>query len=176
MDACKKLVVSCNFQPEYVIEGVLIRDGEFFVNIFKEEWLQNISTPVFSTPIFAIFNPRPFQCQTLNHDFNQWKKYSRARTTDTQWRHKSKISEKLGWCGRQNMLQPYLKIWEWEWIFDRAVKAISSLAIRSPCQQASKQSIQIWKSANKKAVLWSLDQLFVLLTWQKKRILNKTLF
>ena len=131
MDACKKLVVSCNFQPEYVIEGVLIRDGEFFVNIFKEEWLQNISTPVFSTPIFAIFNPRPFQCQTLNHDFNQWKKYSRARTTDTQWRHKSKISEKLGWCGRQNMLQPYLKIWDWEWIFGRAVKAISPLGIRS---------------------------------------------
>ena len=56
MDACKKLVVSCNFQPEYVIEGVLIRDGEFFVNIFKEEWLQNISTPVFPTPIF---NPGP---------------------------------------------------------------------------------------------------------------------
>ena len=39
------------------------------------------------------------------------------RTTDTQWRHKSKISEKKGRCGRHNMLQPYLKIWEWEWIF-----------------------------------------------------------
>ena len=39
------------------------------------------------------------------------------RTTDNQWRHKSKISEKLGQCGRQNMLRPYLKIWEWEWIF-----------------------------------------------------------
>ena len=55
------------------------------------------------------------------------------RTTDTQWRHKSKISEKLGRCGRQNMLPPYLKIWEWEWIFGRAVKAISSLGVRSPC-------------------------------------------
>ena len=31
-----------------------------------------------------------------------------------------KISEKLGRCGRQNMLPPYLKIWEWEWIFGRA--------------------------------------------------------
>ena len=57
----------------------------------------------------------------------------RARTTDTQWRHKSKISETLGRCGRQNMLRPYLKIWEWEWIFGRAVKAISSLGVRSPC-------------------------------------------
>ena len=57
----------------------------------------------------------------------------RTRTTDTQWRHKSKISEKLGQCGRQNMLPPYLKIWEWEWIFGRAVKAISSLGVRSPC-------------------------------------------
>ena len=56
-----------------------------------------------------------------------------ARTTDTQWRHKSKISEKLGRCGRQNMLPPYYTIWEWEWIFGRAVKAIFSLGVRSPC-------------------------------------------
>ena len=55
-----------------------------------------------------------------------------TRTTDTQWRHKSKISEKLGRCGRQNMLPPYLKIWEWEWIFGHAVKTISSLGVRSP--------------------------------------------
>ena len=64
-------------------------------------------------------------CKSLPH--------SGTRTTDTQWRHKSKISEKLGRCGRQNMLPPYLKIWEWEWIFGRAVKAISSLGVRSPC-------------------------------------------
>ena len=55
-----------------------------------------------------------------------------SRTTDTQWRHKSKISEKLGRCGRQNMLPPYLRIWDWDWIFGRAVKAISSLGVRSP--------------------------------------------
>ena len=54
-------------------------------------------------------------------------------TTDTIWRHKSKKSANLGRCGRQNMLQPYLKIWVWELIFDWAVKAISSLGIRSPC-------------------------------------------
>ena len=30
-------------------------------------------------------------------------------------------------------LWPYLKIWDWELIFGRAVKAISSLFIRSPC-------------------------------------------
>ena len=35
--------------------------------------------------------------------------YSQSRTTDTQWMHKSKISEKLGRCGRQNMLRSYLK-------------------------------------------------------------------
>ena len=33
----------------------------------------------------------------------------RPRTTDTRWQHKSKISEKLGRCGRLNMLPPYLK-------------------------------------------------------------------
>ena len=31
------------------------------------------------------------------------------------------------------MLRPYLKIWDWDWIFGRAVKAISSLGVRSPC-------------------------------------------
>ena len=51
---------------------------------------------------------------------------------DTQWRHKSKKSENLGRFGRQNMLRPYLKIWDWDLIFGRAVKAISSLGIRSP--------------------------------------------
>jgi hypothetical protein len=55
----------------------------------------------------------------------------KPRITDTQWRHKSKKSENLGWCVRQNMLQPYLKIWEWEWIFERAVKTISSPGVRS---------------------------------------------
>ena len=63
-----------------------------------------------------------------------------TRTTDTQWRHKSKTSEKLGRCGRQNMLPPYLKIWEWEWIFGRAVKAVSSLGVRSPCPFSSEMT------------------------------------
>ena len=64
---------------------------------------------------------------------------SQPRTTDTQWRHKSKISEKLGRCGRQNKLPPYLKIWDCDWIFGRAVKAISSLGVCtcSPCQISS---------------------------------------
>ena len=47
--------------------------------------------------------------------------------------NKSKISEKFGRCGRQNVLRPYLKIWDWDWTFGRAVKAISSLGVRSPC-------------------------------------------
>ena len=63
--------------------------------------------------------------------FYKLSKEVHARTTDTQWRHKSKISEKLGRCGRENMLWPYLNIWEWEWIFGNTVKAISSLGIRS---------------------------------------------
>ena len=36
------------------------------------------------------------------------------QTVNTQWRHKSKKSENLGRCGKQNMLWPYLKVWEWE--------------------------------------------------------------
>ena len=46
--------------------------------------------------------------------------------------HPMKKSENLGRCGRQNMLQPYLKIWDQDCIFSRAVKAISSLGVRSP--------------------------------------------
>ena len=49
------------------------------------------------------------------------------------WRHKSKIPEKMSRCGRQNMLWLYLKIWEREWIFGLAVKAISSPGVPSPC-------------------------------------------
>ena len=59
-------------------------------------------------------------------------KTAQPRTTDTQWRHKSKKSEILGRCGRQNMLRPYLKMWDWDLILGRAVKAISSLGVRSP--------------------------------------------
>ena len=73
----------------------------------------------------------------IDHQFSEivWKSAKLehyARTTDTQWSHKSNISEKLGRCGRQNMLRPYLKIWNWDWIFGCAVKAISSLGVRSP--------------------------------------------
>ena len=32
------------------------------------------------------------------------------------------------------MLRLYLKIWDWELIFGREVKAISSPGVRSPCQ------------------------------------------
>ena len=32
----------------------------------------------------------------------------------------------------KNMLRPYLKIWDWDLIFGRAVKAISSPGVRSP--------------------------------------------
>ena len=82
------------------------------------------------------------------------------RTTDTQWRHKSKISEKMGRCGRQNMLPPYLKIWEWEWIFGRAVKAISSLGVRSPWVGSWLQSEMFLSNSvdmmkNLPAVLWA---------------------
>ena len=36
--------------------------------------------------------------------------YLKSRTTETQWRHKSKKSENLCQCGRQNILRPHLNI------------------------------------------------------------------
>ena len=59
--------------------------------------------------------------------------YTVPRTTDAKWRHKSKISEKLGQCGKHNIFRQYLKIWDWDWIFGITVKAISSQGVRSPC-------------------------------------------
>ena len=73
----------------------------------------------------------------MNREEEDFMLWPYARTTDTQWRHKSKISEKLDWCGRQNMLPPYLKNWVWDWIFGHAVKAISSLGVRSPWSQST---------------------------------------
>ena len=76
---------------------------------------------------------------------------------DTQWRHKSKISEKLGRCCRRNMLRPYLKIWEWEWIFGRAVKANSSLGVRSPCPVRSAALLfQKEKVCERSTVNWKI--------------------
>ena len=39
----------------------------------------------------------------------------------------------MGRCGKQNMLRPYLKIWEWELILGGTVKAIASPGVRSSC-------------------------------------------
>ena len=73
-------------------------------------------------------------CYRVSHSelWSKWLWGVEARTTDTQWRHKSKKSENLGRCGRQNMLRPYLKIWDWELIFGHAVKTISSPGVLSP--------------------------------------------
>jgi hypothetical protein len=54
----------------------------------------------------------PYWLNIINNNLQ----VSNARTTDTQWRHKSKKSEILGRCGRQNMLRPYLKNWGGIWI------------------------------------------------------------
>ena len=39
---------------------------------------------------------------------------------------------KIWACVADKMLRVYLEIWDWDWIFSRAVKAISSLGVRSP--------------------------------------------
>ena len=51
----------------------------------------------------------------------------------TDYGHPMNKSEILDRCGRQNMLRLYLKILDWDLIFGRAVKAISSPGVRSPC-------------------------------------------
>ena len=91
----------------------------------------SLETGIFETGAYVV--PSKSQITTiLGQEGSSSTQCSHARTTDTQWSHKSKISEKLGRCGRQNMIWPYLKIWDWDLIFGCAVKAISSLGVRSP--------------------------------------------
>ena len=57
------------------------------------------------------------------------------RTTDTKWRHKSKITIcKIGpmWQTKYSLTVPN-NLGLGFWIFGHAVKAISSLGVRSPC-------------------------------------------
>ena len=55
-----------------------------------------------------------------------------SRTTYTQWRHKSEKSKILGRYGRHKYGSAILKIWDWDLIFGRAVKAFFSPGVRSP--------------------------------------------
>ena len=91
------------------------------------------SVKIKKTQAFNIFFGRHWIIKNQSQLFSKYSfltcQQQAPRTTDTQRRH----SENLGRCGRQNMLRPYLKIWEWELIFGRAVKAISSPGVRSPC-------------------------------------------
>ena len=109
----KKLLLLCS-PTNYCSSSWLTRSINQFRNQQPILWLLN--------PVSKIFIPNDY-VKFLSAS------YFDARSTDTQWRHKS---ENLGRCGRQNMLWPYLKIWDWGWIFGRAVKAISSLGVRSP--------------------------------------------
>ena len=78
--------------------------------------------------------------------------YAKSRTTDTQWRHNSKKSEILGRCGRQNLLRSYLWIWDWDLIFGRAVMAISSPGVCSPC---AKSNFRSYPGLGKSGINWN---------------------
>ena len=98
------------------------KHGKCFSTTFANSYLGPWSKSFLSESLFLISNKKEEWYLIL----------LMTRTTDTQWRHKSKKSENLGRCDRQNMHQPYLNIWEWELIFSRAVKVISSPGICSP--------------------------------------------
>ena len=99
---CLLLDANCKFWQ--------IRPTQFpFLLMFSFKWsnfgkqLESESVPLVSIKLGLVLGLR-----TPNEGTNQW------------------YLKKMGQCGRQNMLRPYLKIWEWEWIFGHAVKAISS--------------------------------------------------
>ena len=106
-------------------------------DLFLRLRLLNVLKIIFVFKIRMLWHEEQFSSESAKEaSFKQYIFCSplicRARTTDTRWQHKSKITDKLSRCGRLNMLPPYLKIWDWDWVFGRAVKAIFSLGVRSP--------------------------------------------
>ena len=77
--------------------------------------------------IYAISTPR------LNLSINGLDQGLRTPTEGINQRNLkmwANVADKVS--GLQSMLQSYQKIWKWEWIFGRAVKAISSPGLGSP--------------------------------------------
>ena len=75
------------------------------------------------------------KCQISVHVVVEWPLVTCNNGLRTPNEGKNQRNLKI-WSDVENMLRPYLKIWEWEWIFGRDdVKAISSPGVRSPCLQ-----------------------------------------
>ena len=99
------------WMPINYFHGLLIRVRCFHLRKHKISlsqkfcswWLKSVySTWLLNFPYGGDVNLRLFdQCDN-------------TRTTDTHQRHNSKKSEKLGQCGKQNMLLPNRKIWDWD--------------------------------------------------------------
>ena len=88
------------------------------------------------------------------------------------------MSEKLGRCGRPNMPRPYLKICDWDWIFGRAVKAISSLGIRAVahgCTSSDKSAIRPCSNLAHELHTYLLNLWADFQLWSTKRA-NKFIF
>ena len=102
-------IVSAYYQVNLILFALLTFLFYFLQNQNKLQilfFLKIIGPPrsTFEVGIVALYWHLSFSIMPYN------KEWDRPRTTDTQWRHKSKKSENLGQCGRQNMLRPYLKI------------------------------------------------------------------
>ena len=78
----------------------------------------------------------------------------------------------MGPCGRQNMLRPYLKIWDWDWIFCHAVKAISSLGICSPWYKCwhGPWGLEFTPVTAKNLLSLRVFQLHSMWTWQRSHL------
>ena len=131
------LIFFCSFlNPNYFFQSEL--DVLYLINF--EEWVKEaFCFKKFSDWSFTVWMNcfSYLNMFTNSRLFNLKNVFLIITTADYghQWRHKSKVSEKLGQCGRRNMLRPYLEIWEWDWILGRAVKDTSSLGVRSPWLQ-----------------------------------------
>ena len=53
------------------------------------------------------------------------------------------------------MLRPYLKLWDWDWIFGRAVKAMGSLGVHSPWTKPTNRSSRLSRHNHESAKAFS---------------------
>ena len=109
-----------SFQSEFLLSRVNCRDLHFtYFIIWKISDLQRdlASSRCLYCAVETLIQSWATSHFTLGWIIQEKFVYLVPRTTDTQWRHKSKISENLGQCGRQNMLRPYLKVWDLDWNF-----------------------------------------------------------
>ena len=120
-------------------------------------------------------NSYTYLCDFILLSFQSFK----ARTTDTQWWHKSKKPENLGQWGRQNMLRPYPQIWAMLWSrFPQRASVVrvskDDSIVKLQCFETSNDEIYkryfapLWPAVEPIEFIFYLDHNFTKIEWSRQ--------